>query len=92
MKLIKLLCIIIVGLVITSVTFANHGLDQSLEMTKLNQDIVALAKENSLKEATLAKATSLATLETRIEQAGFKTPTRVLAVGSSVSSYNVASK
>ncbi|MEI6690194.1 MAG: hypothetical protein WCL07_00425 [bacterium] len=86
MKLIKVLCVVIVALVIANVTTANQGLDQSIKMGKLGEEIAKLTKENSILQAQLAKSASLASLETKIEQAGFITPTRILAVGTTTSS------
>lgn len=85
MKLVKLLCVAILGLVIANVTVSNKSLDQSLTMTVLAKEITTLEKETSILEAEIAMSASLPALEIRIAEAGFVPADKIMAIGASAS-------
>jgi len=85
MKLIKLLFIIITGLVITNVTLTNRTVDESVVVSKLNQDIATLQNENTILKAQVAEAGSLDKLTLKLAEAGFVETTQIVSVNTTSS-------
>lgn len=71
MKLIKLLTFCLAALVVTSVTYSNHSLDDSQKVADLSREISELEKSNVILRAKVAKQGSLTTIASKIEELGF---------------------
>ncbi len=69
---------VIVALVLVSVTITNRSVDDSQVVADLNSQITALARENTILQASVADAGSLTALSDKITAAGF-TDTKTIA-------------
>lgn len=80
MKLIKSLAVVILLLVFYSVTLANHSLDDSVTVAKLDQEIASLTHANAILSAHLAGRGSLTQAAALIEALGYTTPEQVVTL------------
>lgn len=80
MKLIYLLSFIIFALVVTSVTYSNHSLDDSARVQALTAEIDSLKKENTILAAEIAESGSLTVLADNIQAAGFVPASKIISV------------
>ena len=71
MKLIKILSLLIIILVITSLTLTNRTLDEGLVISNLTNDLDALQNQNTILRSHVALAGSIGGLTTKLAQAGF---------------------
>lgn len=85
MKLIKLLFAVITLLVIANVTLTNRTVDESVVVSRLNQEIEILQNENTILRAQVAQAGSLGNLTLKLQEAGFVTSPQVVAVDTTTS-------
>jgi len=82
MKTLKILGFLIVLLVITSVTFSNHSLDDSELVKGLSKDISSLEHANTILRSEVARRGSLSASLDKIEAAGFTVPEQVATLSS----------
>lgn len=80
MKMIKLLCIVIAALVVTSVTFSNHSLDDSQRVSDLSNEILELEKNNTVLRSQIADAGSLTKMNERVMAMGFVTTPQIVSL------------
>jgi cell division protein FtsL len=80
MKLVKLLSVVIALLVVTSVTFSNHSLDDSQKVADLSAEISAIEKQNTLTAAKIAEEGSLTKIAGRVDAMGFVQPAKVVSL------------
>jgi|GEM_PF-1245346 len=90
MKTFKLLAVLIVLLIITSITLSNHSLDDSEEVRKLSENVSTLEHDNTLLKDEIAEAGSLTKIAAVAAEHGFvETPKIVtLSLPSHVASAN----
>lgn len=80
MKIVKLLAVVIVALVLTSVTIANRAVDDSQAVAALSRDVAALSRDNTTLRASVAEAGSLTAASPAIMAAGFSDSRQIAAI------------
>ena len=80
MKAVIALSGVIVTLVLVSVTITNRSVDDSQVVADLNSQITALARENTILQASVADAGSLTALSDKITAAGFSDAKTIAAL------------
>ena len=89
MKIVKLLFVVIAALVVTSVTYSNHSLDDSQKVADLSSEITSLEKENVILRSQIADAGSLTKIASKVEEMGFVPAEVVVSIDAPL---NVASR
>lgn len=85
MKLIKLLFVVIVALVVTNVTYANRGVDESIVVADLSREIAVMQNQNTILKAQVAQAGAIGNLSTKLAEAGFVESPKVVNLSSTSS-------
>lgn len=80
MKMIKFLCLVIAALVVTSVTYSNHSLDDSQRVSDLTREIAEIEKNNTVLRSQIADAGSLTKMNERVQAMGFTEVPKIVSI------------
>lgn len=80
MKLVKLLCVVIAGLLITNVVVANTAVDESVVVKAIGSEIEGLTQEKIRLSQEVARLGSIQNIAPRIEAMGLVDAPTIVAL------------
>lgn len=83
MKLVKLLCLIILGLIVSNVIVANAAVDESVTVKSINAEITKLSEQNIVLKQQIASLGSLNHIADKVEAMGFVESPQIVSLSNS---------